>query len=49
MRGQLDFSCGVGPKATAVVAGGRGADDGFAVCSQADDREIYWYRINRVI
>lgn len=43
-RGQLDFSCGVGPKVTRTTDG-----SGFVVCSQSEDREIYWYRLNRTI
>lgn len=42
-RGQLDFSCGVGPKASGTKDG-----SGFVVCSQSEDREVYWYKINRI-
>jgi hypothetical protein len=43
-RGQLDYSCGVGPKVSRTSDG-----SGFVVCSQSDDREVYWYKINRTL
>ena len=41
--GQLEFSCGVGPKATSNLDG-----SGFAVGSQAEDRQVYFYTLNQV-